>query len=186
MQDYWCPVSQRLSPSFLFSPCKGWRAGIVQFCGGHVNASTIQESNYIAWNGLPSDGEAKGYICPLGQICRETDNPKDGIQSFDSIWAASANRWAPPMYEMIDFEFFVLSLFFIICVVDLNFWLINLFMVIITDTLSAIRSETKESAFGAVPLPSLLADEQDDGWSFVNPSKPTAQRNIFKILYDHS
>ncbi|KAK7445064.1 calcium channel protein [Stygiomarasmius scandens] len=165
-----------------------------QFCGGHVNASTIQESNYITWNGLPSDGEAKGYICPLGQICRETDNPEDGIQSFDTIWAAilqivvvaSANGWAPLMYEMIDSEFFVSSLFFIICVVVLNFWLINLFVAVITNTFSAIRSETKKSAFGAAPLPSLLADEQDDGWSSANPSKPTAQRNIFKILYDHS
>ena len=50
---------------------------------------------------------------------------------------------------MIDSEFFVSSVFFIISVVILNFWLLNLFVAVITNTFSAIRSETKKSAFGA-------------------------------------
>ena len=50
---------------------------------------------------------------------------------------------------MIDSEFFISCLFFIICVIVLNFWLINLFVAVITNTFSAIRKETKTSAFGA-------------------------------------
>ena len=55
------------------------------------------------------------------------------------------------MYSMIDAEFFVSCCFFIVCIVVLNFWLINLFVAVITNTFSAIRSDTKKSAFGAAP-----------------------------------
>ncbi|KAK7450534.1 calcium channel protein [Stygiomarasmius scandens] len=119
-----------------------------QFCSGHVNVSTIQESNYVAWNGLSSDGEAKGYICPLGQICRETDNLEDGIQSFDTIWAAILQN------------------------------------VVVARANGGQRR--RRMLLELHHSHQLLADEQDDGWSYANPSKPTAQHNIFKILYDHS
>lgn len=59
------------------------------------------------------------------------------------------------MYAMINSEFFVSCFFFILCVVVLNFWLINLFVAVITNTFAAIRSETKKSAFGAAPYVSL-------------------------------
>lgn len=55
------------------------------------------------------------------------------------------------MYEMIDAEFFVSCFFFIICILVLNFWLINLFVAVITNTFSAIRKDTQKSAFGAAP-----------------------------------
>ena len=60
-------------------------------------------------------------------------------------------QWTPLMYSMMDSEYFVSCLFFIICVIVLNFWLINLFVAVITNTFSAIRKETKKSAFGAGP-----------------------------------
>lgn len=53
------------------------------------------------------------------------------------------------MYNMMDAEFFVSCFFFIVCIVVLNFWLINLFVAVITNTFSAIRKDTKKSAFGA-------------------------------------
>jgi hypothetical protein len=52
---------------------------------------------------------------------------------------------------MIDAEYFVSCLFFITAIIVLNFWLINLFVAVITNTFAAIRSETKKSAFGAAP-----------------------------------
>ena len=55
------------------------------------------------------------------------------------------------MYSMIDAEFFVSCFYFIIAIVVLNFWLINLFVAVITNSFAAIRSETKKSAFGAAP-----------------------------------
>lgn len=53
------------------------------------------------------------------------------------------------MYSMIDAEFFVSCIFFIVCLLVLNFWLINLFVAVITNTFQAIRSQTMKSAFGA-------------------------------------
>lgn len=55
------------------------------------------------------------------------------------------------MYQMMDSEFFISCFFFIICVIVLNFWLINLFVAVITNTFSAIRKDTNKSAFGAAP-----------------------------------
>ena len=62
---------------------------------------------------------------------------------------ASVNTWAPVMYNMMDAEFFISSLFFIVGVIVINFWLLNLFVAVITNTFSMIREETKKSAFGA-------------------------------------
>jgi len=53
------------------------------------------------------------------------------------------------MYSMVDAEFWVSCLFFIVAIIVLNFWLINLFVAVITNTFSAKRSQTKRSAFGA-------------------------------------
>jgi hypothetical protein len=57
---------------------------------------------------------------------------------------------------MIDAEFFISSIFFVVCIVVLNFWLINLFVAVITNTFQAIRAQTKKSAFGATQFALLL------------------------------
>lgn len=59
------------------------------------------------------------------------------------------------MYAMADSEFFISCFFFIVCIIVLNFWLINLFVAVITNTFSAIRKETSKSAFGAAPYVSF-------------------------------
>lgn len=41
-----------------------------QFCGGHINDTTLVANPYILLNGSVSEYTAKGYICPLGQICQ--------------------------------------------------------------------------------------------------------------------
>lgn len=55
------------------------------------------------------------------------------------------------MYDMMDSEFFISCFFFIVCIIVLNFWLINLFVAVITNTFTAIRKDTNKSAFGAAP-----------------------------------
>ncbi|KXN82493.1 Calcium-channel protein cch1 [Leucoagaricus sp. SymC.cos] len=165
-----------------------------QFCGGHIDPETLNESGYQTPRG--EVGATKGYICPLGQICmEEPENPNDNIESFDAIWysalqvviTATANGWTPLMYAMIDSEFFVSCFFFILCVVVLNFWLINLFVAVITNTFAAIRSETKKSAFGAAPLIPVNQDEQDEAWDMIdNHRNPRRNQNWAKIIYDHT
>ncbi len=106
-----------------------------------------------------------------------SDNPESNMESFDVIYYAalqvvivsSANgvsepiscgqdsaslttlQWSGLMYQMMDAEFFVSCFFYIVCIIVLNFWLINLFVAVITNTFSAIRADTQKSAFGAAP-----------------------------------
>ncbi|KAJ3718090.1 Ion transport protein-domain-containing protein [Lentinula guzmanii] len=163
-----------------------------QFCGGHINNTSLVADPYILLNGSASEYTAKGYICPLGQICQETENPEGNIESFDTIYyaalqivvTASANSWSGLMYNIINSEYFVSSLFFIVCVIVLNFWLINLFVAVITNTFSAIRSETQKSAFGAASLP-VIEDERDDGWAVIDRNKP-AKKNIAQTIYAYT
>lgn len=121
-----------------------------------------------------TDG-SKGFICPLGQICQvcvfiscilgvsltllqeSSENPHNNGEQFDNILGAalqiviiaSANGWASNMYSMMAADFFVSSIFFIVCIIVLNFWLLNLFVAVITQSFAATREETKRSAFGA-------------------------------------
>ncbi|KAJ7058571.1 Ion transport protein-domain-containing protein [Mycena amicta] len=161
-----------------------------QFCGGWIDPVSLNKTGYITLTGSISP-DLKGYICPLGQTCRESGaNPYEDTESFDTIYfsalqvviIASANGWSPLMYSIIDSEYFVSSVFFILCLIILNFWLINLFVAVITNTFSAIRSETKKSAFGAnnltAPVPEV---DTDDGWTVAG--RPTPRReNIAAVI----
>ncbi|KAH9916480.1 Ion transport protein-domain-containing protein [Fomitopsis serialis] len=161
---------------------------LTQNCGGYVNATTLEVMGYLKTDG--TYGSSKGYICPAGQICMEDPmNPDSNMESFDTIYysalqvfiVASANGWSPIMYNMMDAEFFVSCLFFITCVVVLNFWLINLFIAVITNTFAAIRSDTKRSAFGAAIGPCY--DENNEGWTMVD-GRRVSTRNRIKEVYE--
>lgn len=51
------------------------------------------------------------------------------------------------MYRVMDSDFAFASIFFILTVVILNFWLINLFVAVITKMFAKIREDTSHSAF---------------------------------------
>ncbi|KAG6896194.1 hypothetical protein C0992_009767 [Termitomyces sp. T32_za158] len=162
-----------------------------QFCGGYIDPLTLQITGYIPLDGVQSS-MSKGYICPLGQVCKEQDNPSNNVESFDAIWfsalqvivTASANGWTTLMYSVIDAENFFSCFFFIICIIVLNFWLINLFVAVITNTFSAIRSETKKSAFGAAPLIPIPGTHDDD-WVAGEDNKPP-RPNLVKTIYSYT
>ncbi|KAI0073340.1 hypothetical protein K474DRAFT_1666711 [Panus rudis PR-1116 ss-1] len=161
-----------------------------QFCGAYIDPNTLQEVGYLMPNG--EHASPKGFVCPLGQICKENDeNPNSDLTSFDTIYFAalqvfivsSANGWTPLMYQMMDSEFYVSSLFFIVCIIVLNFWLINLFVAVITNTFSAIRKDTQRSAFGAAPLAPRI-DESEEGWTVVD-GRRVFKSNRVKEVYEN-
>ncbi|PFH47046.1 hypothetical protein AMATHDRAFT_77384 [Amanita thiersii Skay4041] len=165
-----------------------------QFCGGHINSTTFQVSGYVRIDGSIAP-TTKGFICPLGQLCKagyipEADNPNNDVESFDTIYNAalqiiiisSANGWSPLMYAMADAEFFVSCIFFIVCIVVLNFWLINLFVAVITNTFSAIRTVTKKSAFGAAPLVPSVVDEHEESWP-AKEGRKSSHRNMANSIH---
>ncbi|KAG9101606.1 calcium channel protein [Ceratobasidium sp. 370] len=149
-----------------------------QSCGGWVDPATLETVGYVDSSGNVTS-EAKGFTCPLGQICTEASvNPQNGTQAFDNFFlasmqvviVASANTWSPVMYQMMDTDFYVSFAFFIICIVVLNFWLINLFVAVITNMFGVIRVETKKSAFGATALEEDEKEEEKIGWRRKAPS----------------
>jgi len=126
-----------------------------QICGGYLDADG-QRQGHLRVDLQPSGTGPKGFICPVGQLCVEqSSNPMSGTQSFDNIVASllqiviiiSSNGWSGTMYNMIDADYFVSCLFFIISLIMMNFWMANLFVAVITNTFASITAETKQSAF---------------------------------------
>ncbi|WWC88695.1 uncharacterized protein L201_003608 [Kwoniella dendrophila CBS 6074] len=128
-----------------------------QQCGGYLDPQTLLNIPYLNLDGTPTSISPKGYICPLGQVCKTTDdNPNNGANGFDNIFQSlvqvvivcSINTWAPVMYLAMDSDFFSSSFYFLAGVIVLNFWLLNLLVAVVVNTFSDIRAETKRSAFG--------------------------------------
>ncbi|KAK0551675.1 calcium channel protein [Tilletia horrida] len=137
------------------SPVASSGYSLQQLCGGYVDANGVTQG-YLSADLDPIGAPPKGFICPVGQLCVELDtNPMSGIQSFDNIVASllqiviiiSSNGWSTTMYNMIDSDYFVSCLFFIISLIMMNFWMANLFVAVITNTFATITAETKQSAF---------------------------------------
>lgn len=51
------------------------------------------------------------------------------------------------MYDMMDAEYVFASFYFIVIVIVMNFWLINLFIAVITEMFAKVREDSKHSAF---------------------------------------
>ncbi|BGP38716.1 calcium channel protein [Rhodotorula kratochvilovae] len=139
-------------------------------CGGYVSALTGLELSYLTSDGQPTAEQPKGFICGAPSVCVESGNPADGAWSFDNVFAAlmqvvivaSANTWTSNMYDMMDADFFVSALYFIVALIVLNYWTLNLLVGVITSTFADIRDETKHSAFANTSVVPAAARYDDD------------------------
>lgn len=127
-------------------------------CGGYWDSDTMTKVSYLTLDHRNVNIQPKGYICPIHQECQTTDeSQEDNNVSFDNIFKsliqvlviAGVNTWTSTMYWIMDAEFFGAALFFIVAVIVLNFWLMNLLVAVVVNTFQDIRAETKRSAFGA-------------------------------------
>ncbi|EGG06060.1 uncharacterized protein MELLADRAFT_48591 [Melampsora larici-populina 98AG31] len=156
----------------------------LQSCGGHYEAVTGLPRGFVQNStGLPFNNP-KGYLCPQGQLCMETGNPNNGTQNFDNVAGAamqviviaSANTWANMMYSLMDAEYFLSCLFFVICLLVLNFWLLNILVAVITNTFAEIMDETKCSAFAS-------SSGVSDAATHKKSIKPSLLRKVNNWLY---
>jgi hypothetical protein len=137
-----------------------------QFCGGHLLPGNIRQG-YIAVPGRPTGPDnGKGFLCPIGSLCVEAENPFNNTKSFDNILQSlelvfvimSSNTWSSLLYTMADTDYLVTSIFFIVAIVILSLWLISLLIAVITSSFQIIREESKTSAFTG----EIIKDERED------------------------
>ena len=60
------------------------------------------------------------------------------------------------MFQTMDSDYVVSCVYFIVGIVCLNLWLVNLFVSVITSSFASLAEETKHSAFApasCAPLP---------------------------------
>ncbi|EXX75511.1 Cch1p [Rhizophagus irregularis DAOM 197198w] len=146
-----------------------------QYCGGWMDIDGSIKSV-----GVSGSLGGKGFICPIGQICEEVGNPSGGLASFDNVFfsmilvfvISTIQNWTELMYRVMDSDFAFASIFFILTVVILNFWLINLFVAVITKMFAKIREDTSHSAFTLSKSTPILSDDTE-GWTLQDGKQMT-------------
>lgn len=161
-----------------------------QSCGGQYNALTGQPEGFVHHATGKLFGAYKGYLCPQGQLCMETGNPSNGTQNFDNVAGAamqvvviaSANTWSNMMYSLMDAEYYASCAFFIVCLLVLNFWLLNILVAVITNTFAEIMDETKHSAFAVSSAPMITGVNPSNlSSNGLDPAPPGRKKLKFKI-----
>lgn len=152
-----------------------------QFCGGHLkNEAGFHPEPYIQAPGMP-DGTAKGFLCPKGSLCIESENPYNGTQSFDNVLQSlqlvfvimSSNTYSDLLYTIADSDYLIGALFFAGGILILSLWLISLLIAVITSSFQIIREESKTSAFTGEHI------EEEDAENL-----PKQRVNNLKKLYE--
>lgn len=139
-----------------------------QYCGSYL-ATNGTRMPFLSRQGLSSP-YVKGYECPVNSVCQSGANPFNGTVSFDNIFQSmelvfvlmSINTFAELMYNMMDSDGILASLYFIFGIFILTVWLMNLFIAIIVTSFHAAheaaakhRKEPKENALSKMwPLSS--------------------------------
>ncbi|ORX60316.1 hypothetical protein DM01DRAFT_1332475 [Hesseltinella vesiculosa] len=162
-----------------------------QYCGSYLDASG-QKQPFIKLDGEPSDW-SKGFTCEVGLQCKETANPYDNTLSMDNIFGsmmvvliiAGNQSWTDLMYLMMDAEYFLACVYFIVIVVVMNYWLVNLFVAVINEMFAKVREDSQHSAFTMSKAAPSLADADGGTWSFKEKSnaKKTGAPLLIRLVH---
>jgi hypothetical protein len=104
-------------------------------------------------------------------VQEQSENPEGNAMSFDNIfysilqvviiassmlffhlWSSTdnpVNSWSDGMYNSMDSDYFGSCIYFVVGVIVINLWMINLVVAVVVNTFKDIRASTKRSAFGA-------------------------------------
>lgn len=117
-------------------------------CGGFYDPQSGAVSPAMDERGIVAS-RAKGFTCPAHSKCISAGNPESGTMSFDNIFNSlelvfiimSQNTFSDIMYDVINAEYMVSSIFFISGVLVLNLWLINLLVAIMATSFQVVREK---------------------------------------------
>jgi len=159
-----------------------------QFCGGYINASTLEAMPWQKSNGEPGTNFHKGYLCPQYSICKEGKNPYNGSVSFDNIAQSlelifvimSSNTFSDLMYYLTNSDYLAAAIFFAVGIVIMMLWLVNLLIAVITSSFQVIREEGKASAFtGQDEDPKGSEQEEEESKSKNRKNRKNKLKNAF-------
>ncbi|KAF0398415.1 high-affinity cell membrane calcium channel [Gigaspora margarita] len=154
-----------------------------QWCGGYIG----QDGNhypYISTTDHPLKPPIpKGYLCPVGQVCQEGDNPYNNMVSYDNIFSAmvltfvlaATQNWTDLLYRTMDTDYGWSTLYYVLSLFILNFWLLNLFVAVIVAVFEKIREETSHSAFTTSKSAPVLLDDEGK-WTLKDHKKIVTNR----------
>lgn len=88
----------------------------IQFCGGYLTSDGAKP--WLKADLDPKNTSAKnhkGYLCPIGSLCVEDNNPYNGTVSFDNVLQSlqlvfvimSSNTFSDLMYYTLDTDYFL-------------------------------------------------------------------------------
>ncbi|KAF9285597.1 calcium channel protein [Mortierella alpina] len=127
-----------------------------QFCGGHYDLTRPYPSYeaYITKSGELSQTSPKGHICSHGYICKDIGVNMEGAISFDTIYAAmvpvyvlmTGQTWTDLTYKIMDAEYSWSSIYFVVVVLIMNFWILNLFVAVINEMFAKIRDDSSHNS----------------------------------------
>ena len=84
-----------------------------QFCGGYLDNVTGQPVPYRTIHNQNGTNTHKGFLCPQGSMCIESENPFSGTESFDNIFQSlelvfvimSSNTYSDLLYRVADSDY---------------------------------------------------------------------------------
>ncbi|KAK9451302.1 Ion transport protein-domain-containing protein [Limtongia smithiae] len=123
-----------------------------QFCGGYMlDNGTIMPPVSLSFK--VEQTSPKGYTCPPSAKCEtRPDNPYNNTVSFDDAIHAlelvfvmmGMNGFADLMYYTADSDHFLASLFYISGIIVLSWWLLNLFIAVVTVSVCVEMEEGEQ------------------------------------------
>lgn len=162
-----------------------------QFCGSYLNPQTKKSMPYLEISGIPSS-QTKGFSCPIYSECILRNNPYGNTVSFDSIFHSmelifvimSANTFTDIMYYTMDSESLAASLFYVVTILFLTIWLLNLIIAVVINSYRAHLElmETKKQGLIALyekKMKSLQAQYN----AHVSNSKTITRFNNFSSVF---
>lgn len=134
-----------------------------QYCGSYLAANGTRLPYLDRANS--SYPIAKGFECPINSVCQSGQNPFNGTVSFDNVLQSmqlvfvimSINTFAELMYQMMDTDGLLASLFFIFGIFILTVWLMNLFIAIIVTSFHNAHEQHKHSSRERNPKPNAFS-----------------------------